>query len=370
MPSAVEPGRSPLPPLLDGAVAFALATGTPLGLFGPLGPADAAVVLAGVKVCAPDSPQAMDAARALLAKEGPLELQFGRPRAGSYSIELPTAIAASRILCALTWPLALTGKPSSLRLFGPNHGPGSPTFHALRLGWAQLAARFGLRISLDLPAADFDGGDGELVADLDPAPALTALQLVHRGLLQQVTVVAATTGGSHEEPLKAAERATRRLRQHGISAEAERVPLAQGANAATRPRWALTVVAEFEKSWACASGLPETPREGPHVLRAQGGDGPAEDVGDRVAIELANFVSRRGALDGPTAERLLIPSALCAAGLGARAGPPPACHYTTSEVTRGLLELAQLARRALPVRAVVDGAEGEEGLVVVTPFAQ
>ena len=64
MPSAVEPGRSPLPPLLDGAVAFALATGTPLGLFGPLGPADAAVVLAGVKVCAPDSPSAMDSARA------------------------------------------------------------------------------------------------------------------------------------------------------------------------------------------------------------------------------------------------------------------------------------------------------------------
>jgi hypothetical protein len=38
-------------------------------------------------------------------------------------------------------------------------------------------------------------------------------------------------------------------------------------------------------------------------------------------------------------------------------------------VTAGLLELATIARQALPVRAVVDGAEGEEGVVVVAPQA-
>src|SRR5207302_599288 len=83
---------------------------------------------------------------------------------------------------------------------------------------------FGLKVALELSAAGFESEEGELVADLDPAPALTPLQLVHRGLLQQATVVAATTGGSHEEPLRAAQRAARKLRQHGIIAEAERVP--------------------------------------------------------------------------------------------------------------------------------------------------
>jgi len=53
--------------------------------------------------------------------------------------------------------------------------------------------------------------------------------------------------------------------------------------------------------------------------------------------------------------------------LGARAGTPPSCHYTTSEITPALLELATIARQALSVRAVVDGAEGEEGVVVVAP---
>jgi len=91
------------------------------------------------------------------------------------------------------------------------------------------------------------------------------------------------------------------------------------------------------------------------------------DAGDRVAQRLARFLERRGAVDSATAERLLLPSFLCAAGLGARAGTPPSCHYTAGDVTGALLELATIARRALPVRAVVDGAEGEEGVIVVAP---
>jgi RNA 3'-terminal phosphate cyclase len=93
------------------------------------------------------------------------------------------------------------------------------------------------------------------------------------------------------------------------------------------------------------------------------------EQGDRLAERLSRFLERRGALDSGMAERLLLPSFLCAAGLGARAGASPSCHYTTSEVTGGLLELATIARQALPVRAVVDGAEGEEGVVVVAPQA-
>lgn len=365
MPTPIELGRAPPAALLDGAVALALATGAPLRFVGPIEGADAALVLAAVRLCSPDNPAALDLARAALGKDGAVELPLGRPRAGNYALQFDDARASARAVTSLVWPLALAGRPSALRLLGPNHAEGAPTFHELRLCWAPLAGRFGLRIGLEMPAAGFDSEAGEIVAELEPVPALQPLQLVHRGLLQQASVVAATTGGSHEEPLLAAQRAAKRLRAHGIIAEAERVPMPHVAQSG--PRWALTGVIEFERSLACASAVPA--RSDPR-LKLSGADPSAEQAGDRVAERLAAFLSRRGALDGVTAERLLVPAVISAAGLGARAGPPPASHFTTSEVTEGLLALAQLARKVLPVRAAVDGAQGEEGVVVVTPYAQ
>jgi RNA 3'-terminal phosphate cyclase len=152
----------------------------------------------------------------------------------------------------------------------------------------------------------------------------------------------------------------RALRRLGVIAELERLPLPFAPAAQGRSRWALSATAEFENSVVSISELG-------HAPALVGGDPQA--AGTRVAERLAQFLERGGAVDAGTAERLLLPACLCAAGLGARAGTPPSCHYTTSEVTNGLLELATLARHALSVRAVVDGAQGEEGLVVVTPGA-
>ena len=109
-------------------------------------------------------------------------------------------------------------------------------------------------------------------------------------------------------------------------------------------------------------------RERPALLGPQP-QSPPEEAGERVAERLGRFLAAGGALDGRTAERLLVPAILCAAGLGARAGTAPTCHFTTSSVTEGLVSLATLARRMLPVKAVVDGAVGEEGVVVVAPSA-
>src|SRR5207245_8879219 len=107
---------------------------------------------------------------------------------------------------------------------------------------------------LELPLAGFDGENGELIAALDPAPALTPLQLVHRGILRQVSVVAATAQGRDEEPLRAAQAAARRLRVHGVLAEPDGgpPPHPQGSRGG---RWALTAVADFENSVFPASAL-------------------------------------------------------------------------------------------------------------------
>jgi RNA 3'-terminal phosphate cyclase (ATP) len=356
----MELGEAPPPSLLDGALAIALATGAPLRLVGPLPDADAAMVVAAGRIGDAAAP---DDAHAALGRGEAVEIAFGHARAGVHVLELREDGAVARALSALSWPLALLGRPSELRLSGPNHTEGA-TFHDLRLGWAPLAARFGLKVGLELPMAGFPGEVGEVVASLDPAPALTPLQLVHRGILRQVTLVAATSGGRDDDPVRATEAATRKLRAHGISAEAERVPLPhpQGSRAG---RWALTAVAEFENSVVSASALGG-PRERPALLGPPRLRGP-EDPGTRVGERIARFLQSGSALDGRAAERLLIPAILCAAGLGARAGTPPTCHFTTAVVTDGLLSLATLARRVLPVRAVVDGEVGEEGVVVVAP---
>jgi RNA 3'-terminal phosphate cyclase len=352
MRSALQLGPHPAQAVIDGAIGLGLAAGVPIRLQCPLDAADLAVALAAVKLGG--DPEAV---RDQLTREGEVELSFPHPRAGVHVLDLPHAGAIARALWTLSWPLALLGKPSELRLHGPNHSDDAPTFHDLRLGWAPFAAQFGLKIGLELTQAGFGSDEGEIVASLDPGPALTPLRAVHRGLLRQVTVVAAVAGGRHEAALEAAERVVRAMRRRGVIAEAERVPLPLSASTQARSRWAITATAEFEHSVVTVSALGQAPAL------------VAPEQGDRLAERLAGFLERRGAVDAAMAERLLLPSFLCAGGLGARAGTPPSCHYTTSGVTGALLELATIARQALPVRAVVDGAEGEEGVVVVAPQA-
>src|SRR2546423_6513614 len=318
----VELGEATAPSLLDGALAFALSTGAPLRLVGPLNGADAAVVMAAARI---GDAERLDATRGALGRTGPVELTLGHPRAGVHVLELREDGAVPRALWALAWPLALLGRPSELRLSGPNHCEGLATFHDLRLGWVPLAARFGLKVALELPLAGFDDENGEMIAALDPAPALTPLQLVHRGILRQVTVVAATAQGRDEEPLRAAQAAARRLRVHGVIAEPERVPLPhpQGSRGG---RWSLTAVAEFQNSVFTASALGAR-RERPELLGPQP-KSPPEEAGERVAERLRRVLAagggpRRRHAGAPLGAALPLP-----AGPGARRGGAPPRRLT------------------------------------------
>jgi RNA 3'-terminal phosphate cyclase len=378
--------EAPPEALLDGAIALALATGATLQLAAKPTGADLEVLAAAARM---SGEAAENALRSAPAGSGPVRIALSRPRAGSYSIELREPSSAARVAVALSWPLSLVGRPSELRLRGPNHSAGVATFHDLRLAWAPLAAAFGLLAQLELRAAAFawdPAEQGELVLSLDPAPALTPLHRAHRGLLRQVTLVGASGAGGQKEALRASGAAERKLRLRGVNADAERVPLplppsaSQHGNPARR--WALTAVAEFEHAVVSMSGVPQaaSPSAWPSAAAsgatgATGATGSPEAadaaeselVGSRVADALSRFLSSRGALDGQAAERALIPAILCAAGLGARAGPPPLCHFTTTEVTVAQVALAALAHKVVPVRAVIDGAPGEEGVVVVAP---
>src|SRR5260370_33768947 len=103
------------------------------------------------------------------------------------------------------------------------------------------------------------GGEWGLAASLDPAAALFSLHLGHRGLLRQVTVVAAVAGGRHEAGLEAAQQAVRALLRQGVLPEAERRPMPVSPHAPARHRRAITATAEVEQSVTTGSALRPPP---------------------------------------------------------------------------------------------------------------
>src|SRR5207245_2672392 len=191
-------------------------------------------------------------------------------------VELGEATAPSLLDGALALALA-TGAP--LRLVGPLNGADAALVMA--------AARIG-----DAATAEATRAALGRTGPVEPAPALTPLQLVHRGILRQASLVAATAQGRDDDPLRAAQAAARKLRAHGVIAEPERVPLPhpQGSRGG---RWALTAVAEFEDSIFTASALGAR-RERPELLGPQP-KAPPEEAGERVAERLGRFLAAGGA---------------------------------------------------------------------------
>src|SRR5437868_11468787 len=128
MRDMVELGERPAPAVLDGAIGLALATGVPLRLRGPLRDADLALALAAMKLGGD-----ADAAREPLSSTGEVEVTLPHPRAGVHVLDLPYPGAVARALWTLSWPLALLGKPSELRLRGPNHSDAAPASQRAQL---------------------------------------------------------------------------------------------------------------------------------------------------------------------------------------------------------------------------------------------
>jgi RNA 3'-terminal phosphate cyclase (ATP) len=289
------------------------------------------------------------------AEEGSLKLSFapGRPvSAGDHLIELSAAGPVSLLLQTICWPLALAGGRSRLTLRGGTHVAHAPSFHDLALAWAPMMARLGFPMELGLQAAGFhpDGG-GEVTARIEPARPMPPLDLLHRGTLRDVEVLAMVGGLSYEVAVAQGDHAARALRGLGIAAEVERLPLPVRGSRGTH----VLLVASFERARSSHGAV----RSGEAF-----GAGPFQAAVDG----LARHLERGGAVDPFLADQLVLPAALLAAG---RVPPPPgvvpATRYTTSDVTPHLLANAAVVRRFLEVEISVLGRIGDEGEVRVQP---
>jgi RNA 3'-terminal phosphate cyclase (ATP) len=289
------------------------------------------------------------------AAPGARELRFeprhpARPMS-ELALEAGPGGDACHLLLTVCWPLALAGGPSTLTLRGATHGAGVPGFHELVLAWVPALARLGFQVSLSLGQAAFGGGEGELFARVEPAHAMPPLDLRHRGLLQDVRVLALTGGGATAAAGHGlAERAIRGLRRLGVAAEAEAMalPAREGGGAQ------VLVVAAFERVRAAHGAVAGAP------------GGP--DAAAEVVAAFGEQLLSGGAVAGGLAEALLVPAGL----LAARLVPPvegvlPVTRWSVARVTRTLLDGAALLPRFLPVEAAVFGREGEPGEVRVAP---
>jgi RNA 3'-terminal phosphate cyclase (ATP) len=279
-----------------------------------------------------------------------------RPRTraspGVHAFDIGTAGSAPLLFQTLCFPLALAGGRSELTLRGGTHQQYSPTFHYLALVWAPAMARLGFGFALEMQEAGFyPEGGGVITAAIDPAHAMPPLDLRHRGTLGEVQAVAMVGGLSSEVSDRMAARASRALRDIGVSAETTRLPVPARISAGAH----LLVVASFERSRAGCGAVGDRTTA-------------PERVADEAVKEMQSFLSGGAAVDRHLADQLLLPASLCAAGLlQPPPGVVPATRYTVAAVTKHLTTNAEVIRRFLDVEIAILGREGEEGQVRVQP---
>jgi RNA 3'-terminal phosphate cyclase (ATP) len=274
------------------------------------------------------------------------------PRAGEWAFDIGTAGSTPLLLQTVCWPLALTGTPSSLTLRGGTHQDQAPSFHYLALVWAPAVARLGFRVAVELQAAGFyPEGGGEFSARIEPATPLPPLDLRHRGTLLEVEVVSMVGGLGYDVAERQAAQALRRLREHGIAAQAERVPVPARASKGGH----VLIVSTFERT-----------RAGHGAVTAR--DRSPEETADLAVDAFRDYLSRGAAVDGHLGDQLLVPASLAVAGHPASPpGVTPSVRFSVSEVTPHLVTNAEVVRRFLDVDVEVDGRVGEEGEVRIAP---
>lgn len=357
--------REPLPIILDGSEGEGggQILRTALSLSAITGKAFTVTRIRANRMKAGLRPQHREAARAvaqLVDAEisgddvGSSRLEF-RPRraaaAGDFTFDIGTAGSTPLLFQTVCWPLSLAGA-SSVTLRGGTHQDHAPSFHYLALVWAAAVARLGFPFRFELSAAGFyPEGGGEFTARIEPAHAMPPLDLRQRGTLQDVEVVSMVGGLPYDIADRQAARALKGLREAGIHAQSERVPvparLSKGGH--------VLIVSTFERTRAGHGAVSARERS-------------PEQIADDAVKAFREHLARGAAVDPHLGDQLLLPAALVAAGL---LRPPPgivpATRYTVSSVTKHLTTNAAVVRRFLDVEVSVAGREGQEGEVAVHP---
>jgi len=286
------------------------------------------------------------------ATVGSSEIEFapGALRPGDYRFDIGTAGSTCLVLQTVFYPLAFAGGESSVTIIGGTHNPFAPCYHYLEQQWGVFMRRLGFELELHMGRAGFFPlGGGEIRARIRPvgpatvprlpAPGLNPLTLEDRGALRGIRGLSAVANLDRGIAERQKKQASRRLAGKDLRHEIELRDLASIGKGTI-----LLLAAEFEHSQACYFGLGEIRKR-------------AERVADEACDGLFHLLKGDGVVDEYLADQLVVPLALAAGE----------SRFTTPIVTQHLLTNVAVVRRFVPVDVTIEGAEGEQGRVVIRP---
>jgi len=343
--------------LVRTALSLSLATGKSFEVQG-LAKGRGETGLTTALLCCVRAAQAVSGAVVEGAEPGSDGLAFapGPLRPGNYLLDAGSAGCVCHLVQVLAVPLGLAGAASTLKLTGLTHGAGAPTVPYLSLVWLPLLRELGHEVGLELDAAGFApeaGGEASLTVGV--ARPASPLDRRSRGTLSEVRVLSTASNLPFEAACRQSERAVQRLKEAGVWAEAENLPLR-----APRSRGLCCMVL----------GTFERGRAGFFALGGAEADAPR--LADEAVLSFVAFLRGRAAMDDVLAEQLLVPLSLAAAGL--QGGARVVSRLTVAPVGEPLLLTARVIERFLEVEVALlpagDGAQAdvrvalrEDGLV-------
>jgi RNA 3'-terminal phosphate cyclase (ATP) len=248
------------------------------------------------------------------------ELTFrpGPVQAGEYAFAVGTAGSAGLVLQTVLPALLGAGAASTLELSGGTHNPASPPAGFLQRTFLPLLAQMGAPVEIELQRHGFYPAGGGRYAVRVPESSLRPIELLDRGDVHRIHVVAAVSNLpkriAHRE-LKAVSDALGLDRRAG---EVREVPSDGPGN---------VVWAEVETDTLTA------------VFTAYGRKGvSAENVAGELADEVRSWLDRGLPVGEHLADQLLIPMALAGGGVF-RTGPPSGHLRTNIETVQRFLDV-------------------------------
>jgi RNA 3'-phosphate cyclase len=255
---------------------------------------------------------------------------------GNYRFAIGTAGATALVLHTVYLPLALAGGPSEVVLEGGTHNDKAPSFHFLQTTWREYLARIGLPIRLAMTRPGFyPRGGGEIAATISPCTRLLPMALSGPAQPASATILSFTAGLPEHVAERQARRAAVRLRDAGLE-----------------PTVAFE---EWQGDPGCMLAIT---LDGPvpSLFFGLGARGkPAETVADEAADAALAHRQRAMPVDLHSGDQLLLPLAIADGH----------SEYHVSEITRHLTTNAAIIRLFLDREIVIEGAEGEPGVVKV-----
>jgi len=328
--------------VLRAALSLSVVTGRPVRVVGirlrrtppGLTAAHMAAIRAAVRVCD---------GRVGGAEIGSTDVYFvpGKLHAAEFTESAGPAGDAGEVLQMVALPLSLAEGASRVTVRGATHLPGGPTFDFLESDWAPAMREIGLPLSVKLVQSGYrPQGGGEILALVPGNARPKPFEKRMRGNLRMIRGSVFVSRLPEAMATRIAREARRQLRRSGVAVKVDVVPRPAGG-----PGLGIHLVAVTHDDGQYGfSFLAEKGRA-------------AERIARRAVNVLFSWLDTGAALPQFLAEQILLP--LCLAN-----GPST---YTTSKVTGHLVDVAEVARRFLPVEIEIDRQEGEPSAIRVVP---